>query len=318
MLNGADGPFRRILEGAGFELVFPADVPSLKKPEMLIEQLQGIDAVLASVEPYTREVLQASQLNVVARNGVGYDSVDVEAATDLGIVVAITPGINQESVAEHAMALMLAAAHGYPARQTEAGSGKWQRKVLPRLGGKTLGLVGMGAIGRAVVPKAAGLGMTVIAHDPFPDKPFAEKHGVRLCSLDALLAEADVVSLHLPCTAETTDIINAGTLATMKPGGILVNTGRGGLVDEDALIEALRNGHLRAAALDVFKVEPLPPESPLARMDNVVLCPHMGGLDDESLTGMAEMAAQNIVDVSRGEWPEGGRIVNPQVRDKRG
>lgn len=287
----------------------------MKDPATLVEQLRGIDAVIASVEPYHREVLAAGRLRVVARNGVGYDSVDVAAASELGIAVAISPGINQESVAEHAVALMLAAAHGYPGRHEEARSGNWQRKPLPRLAGKTLGLVGMGAIGKAVVPKAIGLGLKVIAHDPAPDREFAARHGVRLCSLDELLAGSDVVSLHLPCTAETTDVINAATLAKMRPGAILVNTGRGGLVDEHALVESLRAGHLAAAALDVFKVEPLPPDSPLTRMDNVLLCPHMGGLDQESLTGMARLAAENIVELYQGRWPE-GRVVNPEIREE--
>ncbi|HIQ21527.1 MAG TPA: 3-phosphoglycerate dehydrogenase, partial [Planctomycetes bacterium] len=203
-----------------------------------------------------------------------------------------------------------------PARQREAASGRWQRRILPRLAGKTLGLVGLGAIGKAMVPRALGLGMRVIAHDPVPDRDFAQRHGVRLCPFDQLLAEADVVSLHLPCTPETTDLINRRTLAKMKRGAILVNTARGGLVDEDALADALEGGRLRAAALDVFKIEPLPPDSPLAHMDNVVLCPHVGGTDEESLAAMSEMAARNVVDLYQGRWPPGRRIVNPQVRDR--
>ena len=316
VLQHVDGPYHRVLQEGGFDVVYPPDVPSLMQPETLIEQLQGIDAVIAGIEPYTREVLRASNLRVVARNGVGYDSVDIEAAMELRVAVAITPGINQESVAEHAMALMLAAAHGYPARQTEACSGTWRHKVLPRLAGGTLGLVGMGAIGKAVVPKARGLGLKVIAHDPYADEAFARKHRVELCTFEELLAQSDVVSLHLPCTAETTDLINAETLAKMKPGSILVNTGRGGLVDEDALVEALQSGHLRAAALDVFKIEPLPADNPLTRLDNVVVCPHMGGLDEESLKGMAELAARNIVDLYQGRWPDGGRIANAEIRDR--
>jgi D-3-phosphoglycerate dehydrogenase/(S)-sulfolactate dehydrogenase len=304
-----------VLEEGGFEVVYPPQGLSLKDPKTLIERLKGFDAVIASVEPYTREVFQACGLRVVSRNGVGYDSVDVQAATDLGIAVAITPGINQESVAEHTLALMLAAAHGYPARQTEACSGNWQnRTVLPRLAGKTLGLVGLGAIGKALVPKAIGVGMHVIAHDPVPDHEFAKQHGVRLCEFDQLLAESDVVSLHLPCTPETTNLIDANALARMKAGAVLVNTSRGGLVDEEALVEALQRGLLRAAALDVFKVEPLPSDSPLAHMDNVLACPHMGGTDEESLAGMAQLAARNIVDLYHGRWPE-GRIVNTQIRD---
>jgi len=313
MLHNIDGPYREILGQGGFEVVYPPAGVPLKDPRVLAAQLKGIDAVIASMEPYNREVLAGADLRVIARNGVGYDTVDVAAATERGVVVAITPGVNQDSVAEHAIALMLAAAHGYPGRQTEACSGVWKRKPLPRLGGKTLGLLGLGAIGRAVVPRAIGLGMNVIAHDPVPDGDFARRHGVRLCSFDGLLAEADVVSLHLPCTPETTDVIDAASLGKMKPGSILVNTGRGGLVDEDALADTLRSGHLAAAALDVFKVEPLPADSPLANMDNVVACPHMGGIDREALAGMAQLAAENIVELHQGRWPE-GRVVNEEIR----
>jgi len=313
MLHNVDGPYREILDRGGFEALYPPAGIPLKDPRVLAAQLKGIDAVIASMEPYNREVLAGADLRVIARNGVGYDTVDVAAATERGVVVAITPGVNQDSVAEHAIALMLAAAHGYPGRQTEACSGAWKRKPLPRLGGKTLGLLGLGAIGRAVVPRAIGLGMNVIAHDPVPDDEFARRHGVRLCSFDELLAEADVVSLHLPCTPETTDVIDAVSLGKMKPGSILVNTGRGGLVDEDALADALRSGHLAAAALDVFKVEPLPADSPLANMDNVVACPHMGGIDREALAGMAQLAAENIVELHQGRWPA-GRVVNEEIR----
>jgi len=209
--------------------------------------------------------------------------------------------------------MMLAVAHGFPARDKEARSGAWQRKLLPRLAGKTLGLLGLGAIGKAVALHAAALGMRVIAHDPAPDRPFAAEHGVQLCSFEELLAEADVVSLHLPCTPDTTNLINVQTLGQMKCGAILINTARGGLVDEDALVDALRSRHLAAAALDVFKVEPLPAGSPLAQLDNVLLCPHMGGTDEESMALMAQLAAESIVELYQGRWPE-GRVVNEEIR----
>ena len=312
-LYQAEGPYRDLLRAGGFEVVYPPEGLSLKEPQTLIEELDGIDAVIASVEPYTREVLTASDLKVVARNGVGYDSVDVAAATDLGVAVTCTPGANKGAVAEHAVALMLAVAHGYPARQEEARSGRWQRRPLPRLAGKTLGLLGLGDIGKTVVPLALGLGLKVIAHDPVPDQAFAEEHGVGLCSFEELLAKADVLSLHLPVTSETVDLINAETLGKMKPGAILINTARGGLVDEDALVDALASGHLAGAGLDVFKTEPLPPDSPLAELSNVLLCPHMGGLDQESLKTMARLAADSIVRLRQGRWPE-GRVANPEVR----
>lgn len=310
----ADGPYLEVLRSGGCEVVYPPEGLALRDPQTVIEQIQGVDAVIASVEPYTREVLQASQLRVVARNGVGYDSVDVRAATELGIAVTITPGANRDSVAEHAVALMLAAAHGFPARDKEARGGVWRRRPLSRLGGKTLGLVGLGAIGKAVVPRAAGLGMKVIAFDPFADRAFAAEHDVRLCTLDELLAAADVVSLHAPSTPETADLINAQTLAAMKPGSILVNTARGSLVDEDALADALASNHLAAAALDVFKTEPLDPDNRLLAQDNLLMCPHMAGIDLQALELMGRLAADSIVQLAAGGWPQ-GRVVNEEIRD---
>jgi D-3-phosphoglycerate dehydrogenase / 2-oxoglutarate reductase len=313
-LNNVEGPYRDVLQAGGFEVAYPPEGLSLKDPSVLIEQLQGADAALASVEPYSREVLVASSLRVIARSGVGYDSVDVEAASELGIAVTITPGANKESVAEHAVALMLGVAHGYPARDKEARSGQWRRVPLPRLSGKTLGLVGLGDVGKAIVPLATGLGMKIIAHDPAADRRFAEENGVRLCSLGELLTEVDVVSLHLPAVPETIDMINAQSLAKMKRGAILVNTARGGLVDEDALVDALESGQLAGAGLDVFKTEPLPPDSRLAKLDNALLCPHMAGLDEDALRTMARLAADSIVRLRQGRWPD-GRVANPQIRE---
>jgi phosphoglycerate dehydrogenase-like enzyme len=171
----------------------------------------------------------------------------------------------------------------------------------------------LGRIGKAVVPRALGLGLKVIAYDPFPDREFAARREIELCELDDLLARADIVSLHLPGTAETTNLIDAAALARMKRGSILINTARGNLVDEDALVEALRSGHLAAAGLDVFKREPLPPDSPLLTFDNVLVSPHMGGLDVESLDAMGRLAAECVVDLHRGRWPE-ACVVNPAVR----
>jgi len=174
-------------------------------------------------------------------------------------------------------------------------------------------LVGLGRIGRAMVPRAKGLGLEIIASDPQADAEFARTEGIRLCSLDELFREADVVSLHLPCTAETTDLINERTLAQMKPGSVLINTSRGGLVDEEALYAALSDGRLLGAGLDVFKVEPLPTDSPLLSLDNVLVAPHMGGLDHESSAAMGELAAQCIADLYCGRWPA-GCVVNEELR----
>jgi phosphoglycerate dehydrogenase-like enzyme len=313
VLYQAPGPYRDVLQAAGMEVVYPQAGVSLLDRRNLLAQLKGVDAVLASVEPYDREVIQASGLRVIARVGVGYDAVDVAAASDHNILVTTTPGTNEHSVAELTIALLTGIFRGFPYRYHEVRSGKWTKRALPRLSGKTLGLVGLGRIGRAVVPRAQGLGLQVIAHDPLADPEFAEQFGVRLCSFAELLNEADIVSLHMPATVQTTNLINRQTLAQMKRGAVLINTSRGALVDEDALCEALRSGHLMGAGLDVFKVEPLPLNSPLLELENVFLSPHMGGLDEESLEAMTTLAARCVAELYQGRWPE-GCVVNAELR----
>jgi D-3-phosphoglycerate dehydrogenase len=307
-------PYRDLLAAAGFEVVFPAEAARLSDPAVLIGQLQGIDAVIASTEPYTPEVLAATRLRVISRTGVGYDAVDVPAATRRGVVVTVTPGTNHHSVAESAIALLMGVFRGLPRRHHEVHTGRWTRRVLPRLMGKTIGLVGLGRIGRAMVPRCQGLGLHVIAHDPLADAVWAAEHGVRLRSFDELLAEADIVSLHLPAAAENVNLIDAATLARMKRGSVLINTSRGVLVDEDALVAALRSGHLLGAGLDVFKIEPLPLESPLLTLDNVLMLPHIAGLDEESQQATALRAAQSIVDLHQGRWPA-ECVVNAELRE---
>lgn len=314
MWNQRPGRYREILEQGGFQVVYPPADADLSQPAVLRQVLQGVDALLASTEPLTRGILSESRLRVVARAGVGYDSVDVAAATDLGIVVTITPGAVDVSAAEHTLALLLCLTRGVLERDRQVRTGVWQRRALPQLAGKTFGVVGLGRIGKAVAVRARGLEMKVVAYDPQPDREFAAQHGIGLRSFDELLREADVVSLHLPSLPETADIINADALAKMKRGAILINMSRGATVDESALCEALRQGHLFGAGLDVFKQEPLPLDSPLLKLDNVVLCTHTGGLDEFSEVAMTSMAAQAIVDLYQGRWPE-QCVVNRSLRD---
>lgn len=312
MFIDAPGPFRDVLDRAGFEIVHPPRDADLNRPEVLIEQLRGIDGVLASMEPYTREVLRASRLRAIARVGVGYDAIDIPAATEAGVVVTITPGTNENSVAEQAFALLLAVFREVACRDAEIRRGGWRRNPVRRLAGSTLGLVGLGRIGKAMVGRAQGLGLRVVAYDPYADPDFAARHGVALCSWDELLAQADVVSLHMPCTAETTNLINRDSLARMKPGAVLINTSRGGLVDEDALADALQSGRLFGAGLDVLKVEPPPADHPLLRLSNVVLAPHLGGIDQTALDAMGQLAAECLVNLHRGACRE-ECIVNRQL-----
>src|SRR5437773_7937230 len=228
------GPYLDTLVQGGFEVVYPPEGCDTMRRENLLPLLVGVDAMLASVEKMTREVLAATKLRALARAGVGYDSIDIPAATDLGIAVTITPGTLEESVAEHTVALLLGVSRALVQRDREVRAGRWSRKPMPRMAGKTFGIVGLGRIGRAVVPKIQGLGMRIVAFDPYADKEWAARAGIPLMSLNELLQTADVVSLHVTTTPETINMINRQTLALMKPDAILVNTGRGALVDEES------------------------------------------------------------------------------------
>ncbi len=315
LLRNLPGNYLDTLVRGGFEVVYPPDNVDTLNKEVIARLLPGIEAILASTEPLSREILGQSNLRVIARMGVGYDSIDVPAATDMGIAVTITPGTLEDSVAEHTIALMLGVTRDLVRRDREVRTGVWTRIPYPRMAGRTFGIIGLGRIGRAIVPKVQGLGMHVIAADPFGDANYAAAHNVRLVSLDELLETADVVSVHSPSTVETARLINSQTLSRMKRGSVLINTSRGAVIDEDALAEALQRGHLLGAALDVFCCEPLPLQSPLLHCPTALLCTHMGGLDCESTDAASNLAAQCIVDLSQDRWPE-GCVVNRELRDR--
>lgn len=303
-LNTETGPHLDIFTKAGFEVAMPAPGMDLFNPDHLIAVLQDSDAVVAGSEPYTRKVIAAlPKLRVISRRGVGFDAVDLQAADDHDIVVTTTPGVLDESVAEHALAMIMAIGRGYPQIDRQVREGKWLRIALPRVSGKTVGIIGLGRIGQALVPKAQGIGMKVIAYDPFPNADFLAKNPIEIVPLDELYARSDYVSLHLNCSPEMVNMINRESLAKMKQGSYLVNTGRGQLVQEDDLYQALKSGHLAGAALDVFQVEPLPLTSPLLELHNVLVSGHLAGLDQESNYDIAVRFSETIVQLYRGEWP---------------
>lgn len=302
------------LREAGFELVYPPVARQLLENELL-EMLHGVQAVLAGSEPYTRRVLQAHpQLKVIARAGVGYDAVDVQAATELGIAVTTTPGTNHDAVAEFTFALMLALAKNLVNLHLATKAGGWPRQCLLPLRGQTLGIVGLGRIGKAVALRGKAFAMKVLAYEPFPDQAFVASQGVALVPLEKLLAEADFVTLHVPLSPESRYFINKRTLALMKPTAFLINTARGALVNEHDLAEALREKRLAGAGIDVFEEEP-PGHSPLFGLDNVVVSPHVAGIDFQALQEMALSAARSIVTLSQGGWPA-IEVVNPEVRSR--
>lgn len=305
-LNTDDGPHVPILAERGFAVV-PCDrTVNLYQSEPLIEQLQGMHAVIAGSEPYPRHVIEAlPELRVIARFGVGFDAVDLAACDDHKIVVTTTPGVNHHAVAEQTIAMLMAVGRGFPDEDQRVRRGVWERVAHSRIMGTTLGLIGLGRIGQAVATRAVGLGMKVIAAEPYPDMDFAERWGIELVDVDDLLAHADYVSIHSPLLPATRQFMNAERFARMKPGSVFINTARGALVNEADLIAALRSGHLRAAALDVFEFEPLPLSSPLIQMGNVLLAGHVAGLDIESHRDTLIMAAETILSLHSGGWPAG-------------
>jgi phosphoglycerate dehydrogenase-like enzyme len=302
--NGETGPHVDILRTAGFELRHVPDGVDRFVEDNLISLLDGCVACIAGAEPYTAQIIAAHpQLRVIARSGVGFDAIDLDACDRAGVVVTTTPGVNHHAVAEHTIALLMGVARGFPGLDRRVRAGNWVRIPSPRVMGTTLGLVGLGRIGRAVATRAKGLGMKVLAHDPFPPLEFAEQWDVELTGFDDLLPRSDYVSLHLPMSAESRHLFGAKAFAKMKQGAVFVNTARGSLVDERALWEALKSGHLRGAGLDVFETEPLPLDSPLLALDNVILSPHVAGLDDESQHDTFALLARTIVDLRQGRWP---------------
>src|SRR5262245_5237648 len=314
-LAGLEGEWLRVLRGAGFEPIYPPMAHQLNEDELL-EQLRGIKASVAGSEPYTARVLKAHpQLRGIARTGVGYDAVDIAAATEAGIAVTIAPNTNQDAVAEQTFALMLALAKDLVPQHCALKEGGWPRRATLPLRGRSLGVAGLGRIGKAVALRGKAFGMRLLAYDPVPDTAFAQVHGVTfLPTFEQLAAESDYLSLHLPATPKTRHLICRRTLALMKPTAFLLNLARGSLVCEADLLEALQSKRIAGAGLDVFEEEP-PGKLALCQLDNVVVTPHAAGTDLQSRDDMALSAVQAVVSLSRGEWPA-EKVVNPSVRDR--
>jgi len=266
--------------------------------------LPGIDGYIAGVDAIDRAALQAAdRLKVISRYGVGLDSVDLQAAAERGIVVTCTPGANTVSVAELAVGLLLSLARQIPEGASALRQGNYPRLSGVCLEGKTVGIIGLGAIGKELARRLRGFDCRLLACDPAPDRGFAETHGIELLSLEDLLPLSDFVSLHLPLLPETRALVNHEFLTKMKRGAFLVNTARGEIVEESALLEVLQSGHLRGAALDVFAVEPPSADNPLLALKQVIATPHLGSQTDSATNRMGWMALHDCLAVLRGEAP---------------
>ncbi len=286
-----------LLRQAGLEI---DDRQKLKGAE-LQEAIRAADGTI--VRSDTRitaaELENPGKLRVIVRAGVGVDNIDVAAATRKGIVVMNTPGGNTVSTAEHTITLMMSLARHAPAADASLRSGKWERSkfVGTQLAGRTLGVVGLGRIGREVARRAAGMDMKIVGFDPFLASAGATQMGIETVSdLDSMLPRVDFLTVHTPLTDETRDLLDARRLALLPKGARVLNCARGGIINEEALVEALRSGHLGGAALDVFVQEPLPTDHPLLTLPNVVLTPHLGASTVEAQLSVATEAAQLIVD----------------------
>jgi phosphoglycerate dehydrogenase-like enzyme len=297
------------LRAAGFALRLAPKTGARSAADMA-RLTENAVAAIVSTDPFDREVFAAaSSLRAIARVGVGTDSIDLAAATDAGVVVLTTPGANRETTADHALALILAALRRVVEHDSSIRRGEWLRAgpMTPwELNGTTVGLVGFGEIGQAVARRLRGFDVALLVCDPA-----ASTAGIERVSLPELLHRSDVVSLHLPLTDATAGLIGEPELCLMPPSAVLVNTSRGGLIDEHALARSLRAGRLRGAALDVFADEPEVPRV-LADLSNVVLTPHIGGLSERSIASMTERATSHVLDALRGA-PDASAVAKPAV-----
>ena len=304
-------PEREVLEAAGIELVIAPDTSE----ETLSELARDVDAIMFCFAQVTGKVLEsASNCKIAARYGIGVDNVDIARATELGIVVTNVPDYCMDEVTDHALGMILALNRRLAPHSNAVVSGGWNDVALDqpmhRTRGATLGIVGFGRIGRSLAAKAVGFGMNILAYDPFIEIG-TEIDGASAVSLDELLEKSDFVSLHVPLLPSTQNMIGAVELAQMKPGSIIVNCARGGLIDEDALAASLASGHTAGAGLDVVEPTPPDPGSALLKQDNVIITPHTAFFSQASTLELEQRTAQEVVRVLNGEQPE--NLINPDV-----
>jgi D-3-phosphoglycerate dehydrogenase / 2-oxoglutarate reductase len=306
----------KVLQGQ-VEIIIAPD-PSKDTVSRYIQDVDGV--VLRTTSRITRDmILSAPKLKVISRTGVGVDNIDVRTATERGVIVCNLPGFNNVSVAEHTTALILSLAKAINFLDNETRAANWSSRNSQRmtqLKGKTLGVIGFGAIGSSVANiMLNGFGMKVLAYDPYLEKSLGHSDTCVFCSLEQLMSQADVVSVHLPATPETVGLLDERLLGMLRPTALLVNTSRGNVVSEEALIALLQAKRIAGAGLDVFAVEPLTKDHPFLKLDNVVLTPHAAALTRECIVGAAVEAAKAVIDVLNGVPPR--HIYNPDVIPKR-
>lgn len=271
-------------------------------PEEIREAGAEIDAVICGCEPWNEQTLSyAPNLQVIVKFGVGVDNIDLEAAKRHGVKVANCPGMNAVGVSEQTFALLLGCMREVPGIDKSTHAGGWDRRVLPEIFGASFGILGFGAVGQEVARRAAAFGANILAYDKFPNQEAAGRLGVCFCDYDEILARSDILTVHLPSLPETHHFINAESIARMKDGVVIVNAARGALVNEADVAAALDSGKISAFATDVFEVEPIDPESPLARCEKAVLSPHLAGDSRNSYSKIGVCTAQGVIAALSGE-----------------
>ena len=315
----AQGPQRELYEQAGIDIV----EGGCRTEEEMIELIGDADGAQVGIWPLTsRQVMEAcANLKVVSRFGVGVDSIDIPAATELGVMVCNVPGSNTTEVADHAMSLMLSLTRRLYDAITSTRAGNWADNPrahgaftpsMRRLSGHTVGIVGFGNIGRAFATRVRGFGVSrILAYDPFVNQLAGDLYGVELVDFETLTKEADCISVHCSATDDSKHLFNAETFRRMKPTALLVNTARGPIVNEDDLADALEAGEIEAAAIDVTEVEPLPSSSRLLGIPNCYVTPHIAAMSQVFIAETAVMQAENVIRVLTGEKPHG--LANPEV-----
>jgi D-3-phosphoglycerate dehydrogenase / 2-oxoglutarate reductase len=307
----------QVLEASNLvETVYYDDKPV--SPDVYANALKETYAVLVRIKDFNHEMIQsAPNLKIIAKHGVGVDNIDVAAATERKIPVTITSTANSDAVADHAMGFMLSLSRNLPKADADLKSGQFTRREHYtgfELGGKTVGIIGLGRIGTRVAKRCAlGFGMNVIAYDPFIHSGYAEKHHAELLGdLESLLKASDYVTIHTPLTELTQNMVGEKELHSMKPNAFILNTARGGIINESALYKALKNGWIKGAGLDAYvKEPPLPDENPLLELDNIMVTPHIAGGTREAAAKMAAGAAEEILRVLKGQRP--AHPINPEI-----
>jgi D-3-phosphoglycerate dehydrogenase len=297
----SEAPLQCLRDG-GLEIVRTSQA-SAREADVLACIDDNTIAIIVGLEPITKAVINsAPSLKVIAKHGIGVDNIDLNAAKERGVRVVNAPGTNSEAVADLTIGFMFALARNILDSNAKLRAGEWPRVMGKSVWGATAGIIGMGAIGKAVARRARGLNMTTLAYDPFFDQQFADANQVQKSSLEEVLASADFVTIHIPYSEQTKNLIGKDELAKMKPSAYLLNTSRGGIVDEQALFEALSNNKIAGAAIDVFAKEP-PVGSPLLSLSNIITTPHMGAYTEESLKLTSEFAAKMVLEVLSGKKP---------------